>query len=566
MFVPQNLKIMNKIIILFFILLFFSCKNKDAKEIINDIKEREIFETSKAISLSDTTQTTISQLVIKDSLLHKKITQQVLKFYKKNEYKTRWLYDSRPSDLFFSYLKALDSINFYGLNAETYQKSYLTEEVAKIYKNKEINTTIESLDRNITASFLLLTHHLINGRIAKVGDNKRIWKRSFQKQNNVEILLKLTDDENLPELISAMQPQIPLYKQLSLKYRELQSETIDSIEKFSIPDIKNFQVGYQDNTIIKLRKNLKLKGFDASSTSKPNVVDSLLIEKVIEFQKENGLTADGIPSTKTLRILNMTSEEKRKLLILNMERMRWLNRDLSENYITVNIPEFSLRFFNKDSLLFQTKVVVGTGETPTPIFTDTLKYVEFRPTWTVPQSIIRNEMIPQMVKENNSKKYANRGYKLYENGKEIDPTDVDWTDNDKVRKRVFYFVEAPSERNSLGLVKFILTNDMSIYLHDTPSKKLFSREERTFRYGCIRVQNPDEFANQLLKNQGDWNYEKVYEAMNTGKNQNRIRLKTKYMIDIIYLTTWVDDKNKLIIGSDPYSFDNEQLKQLERFF
>ena len=236
------------------------------------------------------------------------------------------------------------------------------------------------------------------------------------------------------------------------------------------------------------------------------------------------------------------------------------------NYITVNIPEFSLRFFNKDSLLFQTKVVVGTGETPTPIFTDTLKYVEFRPTWTVPQSIIRNEMIPQMAKENNSKKYANRGYKLYENGKEIDPTDIDWTDNDNVRKRVFYFVEAPSERNSLGLVKFILTNDMSIYLHDTPSKKLFSREERTFSHGCIRVQNPDEFANQLLKNQGDWNYEKVYEAMNTGKNQNRIRLKTKYMIDIIYLTTWVDDKNKLIIGSDPYSFDNEQLKQLERFF
>ena len=131
---------------------------------------------------------------------------------------------------------------------------------------------------------------------------------------------------------------------------------------------------------------------------------------------------------------------------------------------------------------------------------------------------------------------------------------------------MFYFVEAPSERNSLGLVKFILTNDMSIYLHDTPSKKLFSREERTFSHGCIRVQNPDEFANQLLKNQGDWNYEKVYEAMNTGKNQNRIRLKTKYMIDIIYLTTWVDDKNKLIIGSDPYSFDNEQLKQLERFF
>ncbi|MDO4881213.1 MAG: L,D-transpeptidase family protein [Capnocytophaga sp.] len=556
---------MNKFIVFFCVLFLFSCKKKAPKEIITDIQEREIFETSKAISLSDTTQVAISQLIINDSFSRKKITQQVIQFYKKNDYKTRWLYDNRPAKLFYSYLQALESVELYGLNSNTYQKNELTNTVEKLYKNPE-KTEIERLDRNITASFLLLTHHLINGRIPKVGNEKHIWKRTFLKQDNVEILLKLTDDENLVEVIDAMQPQILLYQQLALKYKELQNKEIDSIEKFSIPNVKNFQIGYKDISILTLRKNLKIRGFDTEPVIAPDVVDSLLIMKVIDFQKNNALAPDGIPSKRTLRILNMTNEEKRKLLILNMERIRWLYRELGENYIIVNIPEFKLKFFNKDSLRFQTNVVVGTNETPTPIFTDTLKYVEFRPTWSVPQSIVRKEMIPQIVKENNPMKYAKRGYKLYENDKEIDPNSVDWTDNENLRKRVFYFVESPSEKNSLGLVKFILTNDMSIYLHDTPSKKLFDREERAFSHGCIRVENPDEFALQLLEKQGDWNYEKVFEAMNVGKNQNRIRLKTKYIVDIIYLTTWVDEKNNLIIGNDVYLFDNEQLKQLESFF
>ena len=157
---------------------------------------------------------------------------------------------------------------------------------------------------------------------------------------------------------------------------------------------------------------------------------------------------------------------------------------------------------------------------------------------------------------------------MYENGKVIDPLEVDWT-NPLVHKRAFYFVEAPSERNSLGLVKFLLNNNMSIHLHDTPSKYLFEREQRALSHGCVRVQNPSQLAYYLLKNEGDgksWTEEKVKDFMNNNKrNQYRVKLNTKYMINILYYTISVDKKGEATIKNDIYDLDNEQLKDIKRF-
>nr|WP_254425464.1 L,D-transpeptidase family protein [Capnocytophaga sp. oral taxon 864] len=211
---------------------------------------------------------------------------------------------------------------------------------------------------------------------------------------------------------------------------------------------------------------------------------------------------------------------------------------------------------------------MGRAQSSTPIFTDSIRSIEFRPTWSVPQSIIRKEMIPQMLLQEDPERYKNRGYTMYENGKVIDPLEVDWT-NPLVHKRAFYFVEAPSERNSLGLVKFLLNNNMSIYLHDTPSKYLFEREQRALSHGCVRVQNPSQLAYYLLKNEGDgksWTEEKVKDFMNNNKrNQYRVKLNTKYMINILYYTISVDKKGEATIKNDIYDLDNEQLKDIKRF-
>lgn len=541
-----------------------SCKKKSAKELVQEIKSREIYEDSKTISFSDTTQTAFSSLTIKDDNLKKEIAWEVQKFYQQNGYTSRWLFQSKPTKLFYSYLEMLEKSENYGLNPQTYRKNELSSEVEKLFEQEPTFSEIETLDKNITASFLLLTKHLGSGRIAKLGDNTHIWRKAKFNHEDIEILLKLRDDDDLVEIVHALHPKHPLYERMSKKYQELNKKEDDNVKKVAFVNLKDFRIGYKDSAVANLRHNLKLKGYDIPFETSADVVDSLLIKQITIFQKDKGINPDGIPGKNTLFYLNMTTQQQRDLLRLNMERIRWLNNDLGDNYILVNIPDFTLEMYHKDSLVFKTNVIVGAEYTPTPIIVDTIKFVEFRPTWTVPQSIVRKEMIPQIIAEKNPTKYQKRGYMLYENGKEIDPTSVDWN-APNISKRTFYFVESPSERNSLGLVKFILTNDMSIYLHDTASPRLFSRQERALSHGCIRVEKPDQFAYQLLKNQDNWTQEKVTEAMQNGRNQYRIRLKTKYLVEFLYITAWVDKNDQIIVKNDIYGFDQEQIKELKKF-
>ncbi len=549
------------------IIFFQSCKNNSSnpQELVEEIKSRENYENFKAISISDTTQSSFNQVVIKDTVFRKTIISETKSFYKQNKFQTRWLYESKPTPLFYEYLKVLEHCEDYGLNPNTYRYEELKQAIENLYDSSPALSEIEKLDKEITASFLLMTNHLGSGRIKKLAHGKHIWKPSKKNRDDVEILLKVKDDENLSEIVNALHPQHTLYRRMSEKYKSLKNKQNDTLKEVVINDVKEFLVGYRDNSVADLRYNLARKGYDAVPERSVNQVDSTLLKVLMKFQKDNGLQPDGIPGKSTLYYVNMNISQQRDLLRLNMERIRLLNNDLGENYIIVNIPEFKLFVYHKDSIIHQMNVIVGREYTATPVFVDTLKYVEFRPTWTVPQSIIKNEMIPQIVSQSDPEKYQKRGYTLYENGQKIDPKTVDWSSPD-INKRRFRFVEAPSARNSLGLVKFILTNDMSIYLHDTPSPRLFSRENRALSHGCVRVEQPVELAYLLLRNQeGDWTREKVEEAMQSGRNQRRITLKTKYLINMLYITAWVDEKNELIIKNDIYGFDQEQLKELKRY-
>ena len=497
------------------IVFFGACKDK-GKNILDEMAEREINESYEPLFLQDTAVASLKKVLIKDDYYKVAIEREVANFYKKYNYQTRWLYQNKPSPLFASYINTLTELTDYGFFPQNYRQHELDSLVGHLYQQKDslFLKRLETTDREITASFLLLTRHLIQGRIPKVGDEVRVWKRNKPIFDNVELLLKLQDTDNLSSIIDALQPQQPFYKAMAQKYKELLKDTT-TYTPFAITDLKSFAIGYRDSTIVALRTQLKHKGYNPVVQGTPAEVDSLLIDAIKQFQRQVGLMADGQPGAQTMSYLQMTPQQQRDLLLLNMERLRWQNKDLGEDYVLVNIPEYRLRLFHKDSLKFTTNVVVGKPDTPTPIFSDSIKFVEFRPTWSVPISIVRKEMIPRIVDSGDSLKYAKRGYKLYENNKEIDPATINWRD-EKTLKRNLAFVENPSANNSLGLVKFILYNDMSIYLHDTPSKKLFDNTQRTYSHGCVRVQHPDSLAYQLLKHTAEWNYQKVNDAMHTG--------------------------------------------------
>ena len=560
------ISMLKHICLLSVVILFAACRDKGKNgDLLDEMAGREINEPYEPLFLQDTAVASLKKVTIKDNYYKPAIEREVVNFYKKYNYQTRWLYQNKPSPLFASYIKTLTELTDYGFFPQNYRQHELDSLVGHLYQHKDslFLKQLEMTDREITASFLLLTRHLTQGRIPKVGDGVRVWKRNKPIFDNVELLLKLKDTDNLSTIIETLQPQQAFYKAMAQKYKELLKDTTSYIP-FAIADPKSFAVGYSDSTVVALRNQLGLRGYKPVAQGVPAEVDSLLIEAVKQFQRQVGLTADGVPGAQTMSYLQMTPQQQSDLLLLNMERLRWQNKDLGEDYILVNIPEYRLRLFHKDSLKFTTNVVVGRPDTPTPIFSDSIKFVEFRPTWSVPISIVRKEMIPRIVDSGDSLKYAKRGYKLYENNKEIDPATINWRD-EKTLKRNLAFVENPSANNSLGLVKFVLHNNMSIYLHDTPSKKLFDNTQRTYSHGCVRVQYPDSLAYQLLKHTAEWNYQKVNDAMHKGRNQYRARPEQHFVVDISYLTAWVDEAGQLVIRNDPYQFDKEQLKLLERY-
>ena len=545
-----------------------SCKNDPSSHPNSSLREtgEEVYKEALTIAV-DTTAAAFAQLVVLDNNYKKGVQSHTLSYYIQNGMKTRWLYQDMPSRLFAEYLAVLDSIDSDGLNPETYRRTALKNTVDSLYAHQVPDEVKAECDKEITASFFLLLEHLTKGRFAKKFYGEHSWFRPKNTLSPSDLLLQIDDKEPLSGLITSLLPTSKQYQKMRVKYAALKKLTADSLLVLTIDNPKNFAVGYTATVVTQLRNILKQKGFDSSITDTPETVDSTLIAAVQRFQQSKGLTPDGVLGKQTLYFINMNPTKERDLLQLNMERMRVFNNNLGDNYAIVNIPDFKLALYQKDSVLFETKVVVGKSATSTPIFTDTIQYVEFRPTWSVPQSIIKKEIIPQIVSQANPEKYKNRGYTMYENGKKIDPTQVDWNDP-SVRKRRFFFVEAPSANNSLGLVKFILTNSMSIYLHDTPSKYFFDREVRALSHGCVRVQNPSQLAYQLLKNEdaeNPWTEERVNEAMHGKRNQYRVPLKTKFKINIIYNTSWIDEQGQQIIKNDIYNIDDEQLKEIKQF-
>lgn len=535
---------------------------KEKIELSQTLKTRKKFESPKAIALIDTSALSFSKIFINDSLLQDSIRKNTAVFYKTNGYKTRWLYSENHTGLFKSYLDILKNAEDFGLNPETYRYRELYYAAKLLYAHPADNESITILDKEITASFMLFAHHLLHGRIHAPGLKNKIWEQYDSDRNEVDILLKVSDTEDLEKVVETFHPHSPTYDRMRNKLEYLNTLPDDSIPQFEFgEELKHFKSGYKNNKVALLRKNLAKYGFTTSPKDE-NTVDEELMQKIAAFQESKEITPDGIPGKRTLYYLNMTRRRQRELLVLNMERMRWMNKNFKKNAIIVNIPHFKLYLLKEGELKLSMNVIVGKEYSPTPIFSEELAYIEFRPTWTVPQSILRHEMLPKLEKD--AAYYTKRGYSVYENDKKIDPSTINWKDA-SAKKRVFHFVEQPSKKNSLGLVKFIMPNNMSIYLHDTPSGHLFKKEYRALSHGCVRVEKPTELAACLLEGQDDWNLEKVRQAMLSGKNRNRVYLNKKFLVQLIYITTWVNENNEIVIMNDIYGFDDHHLEILRKY-
>lgn len=392
-----------------------------------------------------------------------------------------------------------------------------------------------SLETDLTNELFLTSYYFFytSNVLAGIDPKKREemgWFLERESVSYVSYLDTLLSNPGLVNKTTQLNKQYYLLKDVLEDYKKIsQNGGWDSIK---VPDsFKSLKLNDSSVIVQKTRKRLYISG-DLKEDSGSAVFDKSLAYGISIFQKRHGFVVDNVIGKKTIEAMNVSVEDRIKTLIINMERCRWISPTISKNkeYIVVNIPAYRLIYIKNDSIALQSDVVVGTTMNQTVIFSGKLKYIVFSPYWNIPQSIIRNEVLPGIKK--------NPNYLANHN--------MEWN-NGNVRQK-------PGVRNSLGLVKFIFPNSNNIYLHDTPSKSLFKRESRAFSHGCIRVAKPKELAETILSDDPNWNTEKIDVAMNLG-SEKWYSLKSEIPVYIGYFTAWRDRNGNINFYEDVYKRD-----------
>lgn len=243
---------------------------------------------------------------------------------------------------------------------------------------------------------------------------------------------------------------------------------------------------------------------------------------------------------------------------MNLQRWRWMPRDLGERYVFVNVPAYQMQVVEGDTPVLAMRVIVGDPMHPTPLFNDDMTTIVFSPNWNVPESIIRKEMVPRLVDDPGFLERQDIQV-VGTSGEVIDAESVDWGDPSAVSG--LHFRQEPGPKNALGLVKFQFPNPFDVYMHDTPQDSLFNKQKRALSHGCVRLEDPVALARYVMHDRPEWTTERISTAMNAGREQ-AVPLKQHIPVHIGYFTAWVNPDQTVTYTDDPYKLDERQKAQL----
>ncbi|HEX2616215.1 MAG TPA: L,D-transpeptidase family protein [Flavobacteriales bacterium] len=319
---------------------------------------------------------------------------------------------------------------------------------------------------------------------------------------------------------------------------------------------KTYAYGDSAAAVVLLRDHLYRLGDLAANDSSARF-DSTLVMGVRSFQHRFGQKENGVVDAVFVRELNVPLEERIRQILVNMERLRWVNPTPPKDMILVNIPEYRLHVYEGGKEAWDMNVVVGATATRTAIFTGDLSLVVMAPYWNVPQSIIRSEILPAVKR--NVGYLAKKEMEVVKGGTVVPASSIDWS---KYSKGVpFTIRQKAGKQNALGQVKFLFPNEYSIYLHDTPSKSEFTADKPAFSHGCIRLSDPPKLADYLLRNDSTWTPAKIKEAMN-GTKEVTVKLAAPMPVVLGYFTAWVDEQGQLNFRDDVYGNDAKLAAEL----
>ncbi|HEU4661018.1 MAG TPA: L,D-transpeptidase family protein [Pseudolabrys sp.] len=461
-------------------------------------------------------------------------------FYRARDYAPLWVTNDAANDRAKAAMAYLAQVDTVGLNPSDYP--------VPDFKSSSSPDALATDELRLTESVLTYARHAQIGQINFTRVSADIFYK-LDAPDPADVLKKLAEASDTRAALDSYNPPQPEFKALEKKLAELRAggseEKVEKPKTIRIAEGKILRPGMSDPRVISLRKRLNIPG-DKNSP----VYDKDVFEAVKDFQKSAGIGADGMAGLQTVRALNgekayHVARNPIDTVLVNMERWRWMPRDLGATRVVVNVPDYTLSLYRNNELYWKTKIVVGKPGKATPLITAAMKYITVNPTWNVPPSIIENEYLPALQQDPDA--LDRIGLKMYQ--------DPDGT---------VHIYQPPGADNALGRIRFNFPNKFLVYQHDTPDKYLFARAKRAYSHGCMRVQDPLTYAEKLLSIElPNEHYTPAKLEKMFGDNEININFPKPIPVHLTYQTAFVDADGKLQLREDVYGHDAKMIAILK---
>ena len=473
-------------------------------------------------------------------------------FYLKRNYSPAWFNQKSLSNNGYALLDYIRQVDQQGLQPEDYHLYLIEAYVGKLLNFFKPGNAADmmKLDILLTDAYMLLGSHLYYGKVdpEKEGANWKMRRKDPALRLDLKLEAALAGNDIGKEL-DMLAPRYRAYwmmKEELAFYLGMNEQLWPAI----LSDIA-IKPGESSQLLPKIRERLiKLRYHLSDSIS--TTFDEELEKQLKKFQDDWGLNSDGVIGKSTLEDLNNPPVKLISQLKVNMERYRWLPLQVTGKYIIINIANFKLDLIAGTDTLISMRAIVGKDPRETPVFNERISYIVFSPSWTVPPTILQDDVIPELLK--GPEYLEKRNMKLLRrDGSELAYSDIDWS---TISKDNFPYIvrQNPGPANALGRVKFMFPNTYDVYIHDTPSKGFFALASRDISSGCVRVEKPFDLAVLLLSDSPEWSPVNIRTAMEQDKEQT-VRLKIPVDVVLIYLTAWTDGKDRIQFRKDVYQRD-----------
>ena len=505
-----------------------SCKKDTPEPVIREIPKKVVFRKDMHGLQIDSTY-----ILTKNNLL-------LLDLYKRFDYKAIWADSIRRKTVVEVFFKAHED----GLPAKDYEPDSILAFQKKI--GKVSDKELMDYDLRISLAVQRFMLHLSQG---KLNPKNLYWNwdlRRYRADINGLIETGLRAD-TLAGSIASVAPKTPFYHGLKKALAVIDKMPDDrNLPKVKIA--KSIVRGDTTRAISAVKKRLIYWKDLTSSDSLSNYYDKRTFEAVKNFQARHGLAADGVIGRATAAALNTGKKQRREQIVVNLERWRWFPRYFGKEYVIINIPDYTLSIVKDRDTVETRKIIVGKHDRRTPVLSSTFSNITFNPTWTVPPTILREDLIPSATADRNY--FVERDISIIDwKGNTVDPQN--WTPDKANRYR---YVQSAGDHNALGNVKFNFPNHYTVYLHDTNHKSYFQQNFRSLSSGCVRVENPLEMAVYMLDDEKRWPIDSVWKVVET-KETKIINLRKKIRIHQLYWTAWMDGET-IHFRDDIYKLDS----------